>query len=88
MASNTGRTSVGEHAQDLVGGSLSGQGMRKVGVARLQFLEQPRVLDRDHRLVREGLEQGDLPVGEGTNRQPRDPDRADGARSCRSGMDT
>ncbi len=31
---------------------------------RLQLLEQAHVLDRDHRLVGEGLEQSDLLVGE------------------------
>ena len=33
-------------------------------VARLQLLEEPHVLDRDDRLVGEGLEQRDLLVGE------------------------
>ena len=33
-------------------------------VPRLQLSEQARVLDRDHRLVGEGLDQGDLLVGE------------------------
>ena len=33
--------------------------------ARLQLLEQADVLDGDHRLVGEGLEQRDLPVREG-----------------------
>ena len=32
-----------------------------------EFLEQPHVLDGDHRLIGEGLEQGDLPLGEGPN---------------------
>jgi hypothetical protein len=32
--------------------------------ARLYFVEQPRVLDRDHRLIREGGKQLDLLVGE------------------------
>ena len=38
--------------------------LRQVLGARLQLLEQAHVLDRDHRLVREGLQQRDLLVGE------------------------
>ena len=37
----------------------------EVAVARLHFLEQPRVLDGDHRLVGEGLDQLDLLVVNG-----------------------
>src|SRR4029453_19305081 len=33
-------------------------------VAYLHFLEQAHVLDRDRRLVGEGVEQGHLPIGE------------------------
>ena len=33
----------------------------------LEFLEQPHVLDRDHRLVGEGFKQLDLRRGEGTH---------------------
>ena len=36
----------------------------ELGRARLQLVEQPRVLDGDGRLVGEGLHQGDLAVGE------------------------
>jgi hypothetical protein len=36
-------------------------------VARLQLLEQPHVLDGDHGLVGEGLEQRDVLVGERTH---------------------
>ena len=46
-----------ERALGLVGGLGRGAGF-------LRLLEQPRVLDRDHRLVGEGLEQRDLLVGE------------------------
>ena len=65
MASNTGCTSVGDSLitrQDLGGGGLPLQRL-------LRLVEQPRVLDRDHRLVGEGLEQRDLLVGE--RRRPR-----------------
>ena len=43
----------------------------------LDLAEQPRVLDRDHRLVGEGLEQRDLLVGEGLGVIATDEDRAD-----------
>ena len=36
---------------------------RKIACARLHLVEQPHVLDRDHRLVGEGLDQIDLFVG-------------------------
>ena len=41
-------------AQNLGGGGLLLQGLGEVTIARLQLLEQPYVLDRDHRLVGEG----------------------------------
>ena len=63
MMSNTG-CDVGWRAaddpQDLAGGRLLLQRLGEVVVARLQLLEQPHVLDRDDRLVGEGLEQRDL----------------------------
>jgi len=40
------------------------QGLRELPRTRLHRLEQPRVLDRDHRLVGEGLDQLDLLLGE------------------------
>ena len=46
-------------------------------VLRLHLLEQPRVLDRDHRLIGEGLQQIELTLGEFRMRLPRDDDRAD-----------
>src|SRR5215471_16373486 len=54
-------------------------GFRERLVLLLQFSEQPHVLDGDDRLVGKGLEEGDLLVGEWTEPQPRDPDRANGA---------
>ena len=42
----------------------------------LRLVEQPRVLDRDHRLVGEGLRQRDLPVGERTGVGAHDADGA------------
>ena len=38
--------------------------LRQLARARLHLLEQPRVLDGDHGLVGEGLQQLDLLVGE------------------------
>ena len=67
MASKTGWRSVGElemTAQDLRGRRLLLQRLGQLAIARLQLLEQPHVLDRDHRLVGEGLQQLDLLVGE------------------------
>ena len=60
-----------DDAQDLAGRRLLLQRLGEVAVARLQLLEQADVLDRDHRLVGEGLEQLDLPVGNGSGLGPR-----------------
>ena len=69
-ASSTGWRSVGErgdHPQDLGRGGLLLQrlgdlavALLELGVALLQLLEQPGVLDGDDRLVRERLQQRDL----------------------------
>ena len=39
--------------------------LRQLARPRLQFLEQPYVLDGDHRLISEGFEEGNLLVSEG-----------------------
>ena len=65
IASKTGWTSVWDwldHAEDLAGRRLPLQRLGEVLVARAQLVEQPRVLDRDHRLVGEDLEHRDVPV--------------------------
>ena len=49
----------------------------ELGGARLQLGEQPGVLDGDHRLVGEGLHQGDLTVGERPDLVPIDRDHAE-----------
>ena len=56
--SKTGWTSsaTGDDAQDLAGRRLLLQRLGEFAVARLQLLEQPRVLDGDDGLVGEGLE--------------------------------
>ena len=43
------------------------QRLAQFRVALLELLKQPHVLDGDHGLVGEGLEQGDLLVGERTD---------------------
>ncbi len=58
------RLSVGrrarEDAQDLAGGGLLLERFGEFPVARVQFVEQPNVLDRDHGLVSKCLQQCDL----------------------------
>ena len=51
--------------------------LRQLARPRLQFLEQPHVLDGDHRLVGEGFEQRDLLVGERTDLRAANHDRPD-----------
>src|SRR5262249_9661370 len=51
-------------------------GFRQVPVASLKLIEQARVLDSDHRLVGEGLEHGDLALGEHRGLGARDADRS------------
>ena len=67
-----------DHAQDLRRGRLLVQRLRQLSVSRLQLLEQPHVLDGDHRLVGEGPQQRNLLVGERLDLGASDPDRADG----------
>ena len=65
--SKTGWRSIGERLmtlQDLARGRLLLQRLGQVAVPLLELLEQPDVLDGDDRLVREGLQQLDLVVGE------------------------
>ena len=68
IASKTGWRSVGELVitrRISRGGGLLLERLGQLAVPRLELLEQPHVLDRDHRLVGEGLQQRDLRVGEG-----------------------
>ncbi len=60
-----------DHTQDLAGGRLLLQRLGQVAITCLQFVEQPCVLDRDDRLVGEGLEHRDLPLGEHRRAQRR-----------------
>ena len=77
MMSNTGWTSVGElrdDAQDLAGRRLLLQRLDQVAVAGVELLEEPHVLDGDHRLVGEGLQQLDVADGKATRLAPGDDD--------------
>ena len=58
------RSASADHPQDLGGGGLLLQRLGQVGIALLQLLEQPHVLDGDDRLVGERLDQRDLLVRE------------------------
>ena len=59
---------AGDDLQDLRGRGLLLQRLAQVARARLHLVEQPHVLDRDHRLVGEGGGQLDLLVGERPHR--------------------
>ncbi len=72
------RLRLADHPEDLGGGGLLIQRVRQVTVARLELLEETHVLDRDDRLVGEGLEQGDLALGEGPRLGAANADHADG----------
>src|SRR5580765_1634665 len=61
------RLRTADDAQDIRGGRLTLERLAEVSVAGLQLPEQTDVLDGNHRLAREGLEQRDLRVGEGAH---------------------
>jgi hypothetical protein len=64
--------------QNLSGRRLLLEGFGQVLVASLQFLEQPHVLDRDDRLVGEGLEKLHVRVGKSTRLPSGHPDGSHG----------
>jgi hypothetical protein len=68
---------AGDDPQDLTRGRLLLERLGQLAVATLQLLKEPRVLDRDHRLVRERLEQLDLAVGERADLVAQNDDRPD-----------
>ena len=78
-----------DHAQDVAGRRLLLERFGEVAVARLELLEQPHVLDRDDRLVGEGLQQCDLRIRKRPRHVAINGDRADGlpSRSMRHGKD-
>src|SRR5262249_51124707 len=53
------------------------QSLPQFCIALLDLLEQPHVLDGDHRLIREGFQERDLFFREGTNLHTADHDRPD-----------
>ncbi len=59
------------------GGGLLLQRLAQIFGPRLNLVEQPHVLDRDHGLVGKGLQQLDVMGGEGAGLLPRDHDQAD-----------
>ena len=56
-----------DDAQHFSGSGLLLQRLPQLGIALLQLLEKAHVLDGDHCLVRERLDQPDLPLGEGAD---------------------
>ena len=49
--------------EHVCGGGLLLQGLGQIVGARLYFVEQTDILDRNYRLVGEGLDQVNLPIG-------------------------
>src|ERR1700738_907241 len=72
--SDIGRRAT-DYPEDLARRRLLVERLSEVTIARLQLREQPHVLDRDHRLVRESLEQRDLLVRERGHLRPSEHDR-------------
>src|SRR5260370_26164033 len=58
------RRRVRDDFEYLAGRRLLGERLGQVAVLGFEFLEQPDVLDPDHRLAGEGLQQLDLVAGE------------------------
>src|SRR5262249_60794809 len=67
-----------DDAQDLSSGGLLCEAVRQLLIALLQLREQAHVLDGDHGLVREGLEECDLLIGERRDLGAPELDGADG----------
>src|SRR5262245_51065666 len=63
--------------EDLCGGSLLIECLGEITIAGLQLREQADVFNRNHRLIREGLEQSNLPLAKKTSFSPPDHDCAD-----------
>src|SRR5262245_1709211 len=67
-----------DHAQDLGRRGLLVEGLTQLARARLYLLEQARILDGDHRLVGEDLQETDLLFGEWPHFIAANQDVADG----------
>src|ERR1700734_2203081 len=68
---------AGNYLQNLRWGRFLFERFSELVGALLLRLEQPRVLDRNHRLIGECHNQFDLTVGEGVDPATREPDGAD-----------
>src|SRR5262249_8232525 len=68
---------LADHLENVASGRLLLERHPQFAVAGLQFLEQPRGLNGDDRLVGEGLQKSDLLVRERTNFGAWEPYRAD-----------
>src|SRR4029450_3772645 len=68
-----------DDSQDLARAGLLRQRLRELAVAYPQLFDQTHVLDRDHGLVGESLEELDLPFRESAGLGPGGGDGADGA---------
>src|SRR5262249_19220811 len=64
--------------KNFAGCRLLVQGLCEVAITNLQFLKQPHILNRDDRLVGEGLQKSNLFVCEGPNLRATDRDGSDG----------
>src|SRR5262249_41673394 len=61
-----------DDAQDVRHRGLPFERLGQLAIARLELVEEPHVLDRDHGLVREGLEERDLTLREWSRFGPPD----------------
>src|SRR5262249_56118255 len=68
---------LSDHLEQLAGGRLLLERGAELVVTRLQLPEQPDVLERNHRLIGERLEERDLLVGEGSRFTTPAPDPPD-----------
>src|SRR4029079_17170051 len=75
----------GNHVEDGGAAGLVCQSLRQLARPYLNFLEQPRVLDRDHRLIGKGRNKLDLFFGERPHRLPRQHEHADRAAIAEQG---
>src|SRR5262245_5284469 len=67
----------GDHIQDVGAAGLVSEGFLQVTLFRLHLVEQPRILDRNDRLVGKRLDQLDLPLSKGLHHRTREREGAD-----------
>src|SRR5258705_9964600 len=73
------------HLEDLSGRRLLLERLGQIAIPRLQFSEQPDVLDGDNRLICESLKQANLLLGERSHFKTPDEDHADGCAFAEQG---